>query len=70
MKFVRKDGYQILKKIAFNNEIATGFAIKKKHHPKSKGAERVAYFMSEIDKNNNPVGKDLIAKSSVYKNDD
>ena len=41
-----------------------GFAIKKKFI--GQGAERVAFLMYEIDKNNQPVGNALVAKDSLY----
>lgn len=62
MKFEAGKNYEKIKAKNFRTKKTTGFAIKKKYY--QEGAERVAYFMREIDENNKPVGPKLIAKST------
>ena len=52
----------------FHESSAVGFAVKKKYC--GIGAERVAYYMQEINKNNDLIGPEMIAKSSIYQDDD
>lgn len=62
-----KDYEQIVDKRLHASE-AVGFALKKKYF--EKGAERVAFFMQEINQQNDLIGPKMIAKSSVYQDDD
>ena len=47
------------------HEQATGFAVRKSYF--GKGAERIVYMMTEIDKEGYPVGDPLVAKESKFK---
>lgn len=58
------DSMEYFKKISFQHEQAVGFAIKRKFI--EQGAERVTFELTEIDRDDNPVGEPLVGKMSRY----
>jgi len=63
-----KYDYQEFIEVDLQHKDATGFAIKKKYY--REGAERAAFFMTEVNKHGKPIGEPLMGKISIHEEPD